>query len=260
MTWEAHCSRASCPLGARAKGWGAVLLLLVLASPAQAIPVIAMMWRTADGSSAEIVVSQLVVEEIVADVVLRLDAGDEARGAFLSFIWDVDGQDELDLVGFRELPSVAGIGWEPFQQGTVNTGVVPSVESTAGVSGVQGGFESVAPLGSPMPASGPLSVTLGSVTFRTNPANLVDDGADVRLTALANGLDAFIFGDFVVCTEATPCQVGFEGASVIPLAVNPGVVAPEPDVGRLLAVAALLAGVRSARSGRARAASPGSTS
>lgn len=225
-----------------------VTVLLCCASSAEAVPVLALLWRTPSASSTAISVSGTVEEEIVADIVLRLDAGDDSRGLFVSFLWDEDGQDELDLIGFRESFSVPGIGWGPIIQGVVATGAVPSVESSAGVSGVQGGFESVAPLSAPAPAAGPLAVTLGSVSFRTNPANVTTDGNDVRIDALANGLDAFIFGDFVACDAATPCLVGFEGVAVDLAESEPVGMVPEPETAMLIAVASLVAGLRSARS------------
>lgn len=225
-----------------------VTALLCCASSAEAVPVVALEWRTPSASSTTISVSGTIEEEIVADIVLRLDAGDDSRGLFISFLWDEDGQDELDLIGFRESLSVSGIGWGPIIQGVVATGAVPSVESSAGVSGVQGGFESVPPLGSPAPASGPLAATLGSVSFRTNPANVTNDGNDVRVDALANGLDAFIFGNFVACDAATPCLVGFQGAAVNLAEPDPVGMVPEPGTALLIAVAGLVAGLRSARS------------
>ena len=91
----------SCVLGGRGAMWALVSLLLISGSgPALAVPVVSLFWRTEGATSTNIVVSGVLEEEIVADVVLMLDAGDDSRGVFLSLIWDEDGQDELDLIRF----------------------------------------------------------------------------------------------------------------------------------------------------------------
>jgi hypothetical protein len=227
----------------------AIAALLLWGAPALAVPIVAMQWRTGTGSSARIEVSGTLEQEIVADVVLMLDAGDDSRGIFLSVLWDDDGQDELDLVGFRESPSVTGIGWAPVVPGPGGGSAVPSVESLPGVAGVQGGFESAPPFGSMASVSGPLAVTLGSVAFRTNPANIASDGADVQMSALANGVDGFIFGNFVACDASTPCNVAFLGAAV-DLAATPAGLVPEPASGLLLLVGGVLMARGFSRGGR----------
>jgi len=210
-------------------------LLSLLTSPALAIPTLSLVWQETGTTSID--VSSTFEQTIVADVVLDLQAGDESWGAFVSFVFDEDLGDELDFVFLWERQQVDfpnGGLWRP-----VVRGQAPSVttESDATTAGSALGFDSaIAPVqggGLSNGGVGPVTVTLGTVAFRTNPTNIATDGADLSVAIQLNGIDAFLDSDgSVICGATTPCDglINFPGASVN---------IPEPASGLLIGTSIL---------------------
>jgi hypothetical protein len=215
--------------------------LLALNTAASAISTFSLIWQ--DTGTSTIGVSTSVQQTIVADVVLQLAAGDEARGIFVSFLWDEDFADELEFVDLVEAFGVdvgSATLWGPIAPGH-GSGSHDKQESTGSLSGHWTGFEAVPDIFS-VPgdfAIGPMTATLGSVIFRTNPANVTTDGGDVRVGLRDNGIDAYTLAGGGHCTETFGgCTFGLPYAEVN---------VPEATTGMLVGAGVALAGRASRR-------------
>jgi len=208
----------------------AVPLALLLAPVAHATPMFSLLWQ--DTGTSSISVSTTTSQKIVADLVFELEAGDTFGLLVGTFLYDEDLADELDFVAFRENTFTGlapGMTHGPFLIGPF---VPPSSnvpqESSLASAGLVPGFDVIPifplPPGPLPPVLGPLTITLGTVSFQTNASRIATDGIDLRFDVLPNGIDAYGFGDFSVCGP-NPCPFSFPGASVN---------APEPTTATLL--------------------------
>lgn len=205
---------------------------LLLASPAAAITSLGLIW-TSTGTST-ITVYGSSTSTIEANLVVTLGAGDTLGGLGVSFLFDEDGENELDIVGMSEAFGVAagmGVSFSPITLGP-NGALIPGgvLDSQNGTPGLVEGFDSFAnPIGTF--ASGPLTLTLGTIRFQTSGLRAKNTGGlDVRVAVLINGLDAVIDGagtaNCIGQMSRNDCPVTFGGATVN---------APEPTTGLLLA-------------------------
>lgn len=210
----------------------AVPLILSMAPVAQAIPTFSLVWQETGTSS--IAVSTTVSQRIVADLVFELEAGDTFGLLGGTFVYDEDLADELDFVWFRENTFTGlapGTTHGPILIGPFVAPCCVPQESSLTSAGLAPGFEvgPILPLppGPLPPVLGPLTITLGTVSFLTNASRIATDGIDLRFAVLPNGIDAYAFGDFSVCgtNQSAPCPFSFPSASVN---------APEPTTAMLL--------------------------
>ena len=218
-------------IGTAVSKFGSVLVLgfavLVAASPAAALSSVGLEWRGTGGATTVTVTGTGAVT-LIADVTLTVESGqNNVNGVFVSFLVDEDSQNELNVVGGGEFSTVKLPGMantmKPIVQG------VDILESPLGGPALIEKFDQ----GS---LSGGLSlgtVTLGSIKFSTNAANLGDgvDGfelADVRVLVQQNGFDAISDSSGARCIGNLPrndCPYEFGE-----LFVN----APEPTTSALL--------------------------
>jgi hypothetical protein len=208
---------------------------LLVAGQAQAVSSIALIWG--GESSSTVTVSSVTDTTITGNVVLTADSAG-IKGLSLSFLFDADLRNELDWVGglpaggkeFAAVKCGTGCSFSPVLPGyTVDT-----IESTNSNAGLLGNFDQVTTGGSLVGKTR----TLGTVVFTTNALNVVDDGIDVEIVFLNNGIDG------AVDTNGTVVAVSLGGGTV-----NSGVV-PEPTTALLMVAGVLglgLAGRRVAR-------------
>ncbi|MCA9510345.1 MAG: PEP-CTERM sorting domain-containing protein [Myxococcota bacterium] len=204
---------------------------MLLASPAAAITSLSLIWDSTGTST--ITVTGASTTTITAKLLVTLEAGDTLGGLGVSFVFDQDNQNELDFVSMVEhvfVPAGGGTQFSPLAPGP-NGSLVPGgvLDSSPFNAGLVEGFDSFAsPLG--QFASGPITLTLGSVTFQTSGLRAQTDGIDVQIAVLLNGLDAVIDGagtaNCIGQMTRNDCPVTFGGATVN---------APEPTTGLLLA-------------------------
>ena len=190
---------------------------------------------TASGSTTVTLMPNDIVR---ADVVLDADAGGVA-GTFISFIWDDEGRNALDLpgciapvtqCGAFEFPQVFAADGKTVVYSPLISGVTYTAESVGTSPGEINDFDEVNVLGGPSSTT----FTLGSLRFRYN-------GQSTRVTPGVFGLvDGIIdnAGDSVQDTTT----------------FNPALVVPEPaaavGASAALGVLGLLAAVRRSRSKR----------
>lgn len=205
---------------------------LLAASPAAALSSVSLGWRTSADPAVSIVngttaiVSGAASVTLIADVVLSVDTGAETvNGVFVSFTVDENFGDELNVTVAKELASTTGLPgmgneFTPLAQGTTvtegaGTALIESFEQQTLATGATAGT----------------TVTLGSITFTTNNANLIGDGLyDVRVAVLLNGLDVISDGSGGRCIGNLPrndCPYEFGTLAV---------TAPEPTTAALVVV------------------------
>jgi hypothetical protein len=160
--------------------------MVMAASPAASLSSVGLSWRGT--TSNEIFKSSTVDETVIADIVLTVEAGaSDVLFIGISIAWDEDSANELNLVSVNELNNVALPGGGNF--------FAPLVNGTSLNGDMVEGFDQAAELGQPG-AQGPITRTIGSITFTTNAANLqgsASEGADVRVLVQLNGID--VIGD-----------------------------------------------------------------
>ncbi|MEE2662531.1 MAG: PEP-CTERM sorting domain-containing protein [Myxococcota bacterium] len=162
---------------------------------------------------------------LIADITLTVDAGAATvNGVFISFTVDENFGDELNVTTADEIAAVnlTGMGnqFAPITPGTI-------VSEGAGTALIEQFDQSTLATG----AAAGTTVTLGSITFTTNNANLVGDSLyDVRAVVLINGLDVISDSTGGRCIGNLPrndCPYEFGQLSV---------TAPEPTTAALVVV------------------------
>ena len=204
---------------------------LLLASPAAAITSLNLIWDSSGTSTVTVFGSSTT--NLTARLVVTLEAGDTLKGVGVSFVFDEDNQNELDFVSMIENPNVAvPPGGATNNFGPLLPGPAFVFDSQFTNAGLIEGFDSVTGV-SDQGATGPITLTLGSVTFSTNGLRALNDSAngfDLRVAVLLNGLDGIVDGsghtNCIGQMQRNDCPVTFGGAYVN---------APEPTTGLLLA-------------------------
>ena len=176
-----------------------VAAAVLVASSAQAVPSIKMIWR---GVGATLV-SPAASTTATADIVL-VATTETVQGVFISIEFDAT---ELQVVAATEfspinLPSM-GNEFTPIIFGTTTdngAGLVTLFDEATLATGLQGGN----------------SVTLGSVTFHVVAATGEADDIDVIASVQNPGIDSLSLGTTVYCQATNPTGCDFVGARVTP--------------------------------------------
>jgi hypothetical protein len=214
---------------------GLAAAVLLVASQAQAVSSINLIWGGVGSST--VTVSSSVNTTLLGNIVVTADAaGITAIG--ISFEWDNDLRDELNWTGMgKETPGVkcgSGCLFNPVIQGYTEVYVESALGSNGGVVGT---FDQVT-----TNVTGLVSKTrtMGTIVFSTNALNVVDDGIDVQIVVLNNGIDGIVDSNSNIISGIVSLGGG---------TVNSGVV-PEPTTALLMVAGVLglgLAGRRVAR-------------
>lgn len=237
-----------------------VLLLALAARPAAAASSMQIIWH--DTGTPTITVSPDTDTVLRASVVLVGDAAGISGFGF-SFAFDTDLEDELDIAPASELSGCGACTPGGAEQSASIPGGPPTgnrfnsiltrfnrnqVESTGSSAGLLGSFDQIAPIDLGLMSG---TVTLGSVFFKTNAANVRTDGVDVEIVVAPDQFDAIL--DFE--GNDISSSVVFAGASVNAPAPLP-IPAWGPLGGSLLLFgSAALLFRRAAATGRRRSAS-----
>ena len=160
------------------------LVTLFAASPAASLSSIDLLWRSTGATHVN--PSTVTVETLTAEVILRVDDGAaDVFGVFVSFdIFGIVGEPglkKLNTVGGHE-DDTPGFGFMPLIKGyTVTDSGANTLVEFFDTGSLTGGL------------SGPGAVTLGTIVFQTNPANIGLGNGDqvvVRAFVAQNGFDA----------------------------------------------------------------------
>ncbi len=206
------------------------LVTLLAASPAAALSSVDLEWRGTGGSTTITVAGSASVQ-LIADIVLRVESGaSTVGGVFISIAVDENFGNELDVTLGKELSTanLPGMGNEfaPLSQGTLVLDNVVEAGTPLFAQHLITQFDQAT---TSTGATGGASVTLGSIVFTTNQANLVGDGqTDVRVLVRQDGIDAMVDSTGNRCIGNSPrndCPYTFGELRV---------AAPEPTTSALV--------------------------
>jgi hypothetical protein len=211
----------------------AVTIGLLFAATTANAATLDLIWTATSGTGAGVGTSSINAlpgDIITLDLVLSVEGGESAGLLGVSLEFDNDLQDELNLISATEANYTSTFACTPFPTCYVSFGpelsnTSPGVGTTQESNGGQGGKIYTFEMGTPTTGpSGPLTLSLGTVTFQVN--NAITDGADVVSGEFNAGFDGNFQNDFSVL------PIAFGGADVNGV----GAVVPEPTTAALLAL------------------------